>query len=178
MSGNPRFNEVNWDDVAIEMNLGSLYRHTEDLWDDCLWNGYQLVDKGRRKLFRSRDSNVKRGFVAGLSRRQSLTLSFTIVATKHFRDLHARGLFREHRVVRAIERKGKQQIIRLSKPGELTDAIEHLMVMRGYASEPYYSELLEEPLAFLDGFKRYLTLLMDVNFKHCATTGRERREEI
>ena len=74
-----------------------------------------------------------------------------LCATKFHRAMTARGLLSHIREVRAIEQHGKRQVIKVSKSGEQTRAQEELLVMRGYANDPYYSELLEEPLPSLGG---------------------------
>lgn len=159
LAGNPRMNQVEWNDIALELNLGIMFRHAEDLWDDCLWNKYRIVEKGRIKVFMPRDIDAKRGYSVGLVRRRSLAMMFTIMAAKYHREMVARGFLPTIREVRAIEQQGKRQVIKVSKPGEHTRAMEELLVMRGYANEPYYSELLEEPLSPLGG----LTLSVILN---------------
>jgi hypothetical protein len=151
LAGNPRMTQVEWDDIVLELNLGIMFRHVEDLWDDCLWNGYHVIDKGPVKGFIPGDIDAKRAHSIGLARRTSLAMGYAVVATKIQRGFIARGLLPTIRDVRAIERKGKRQVIALSKPGESTRAQEELFVMRGYANEPYYSALLNEPVPALDG---------------------------
>lgn len=151
LSGNPHFEQVDWGDIALEMNLGIFYKHAEDLWEDCLWNSYRFVDERNRKVFRARDTDIKRGYVTGHSRRMAMSIAFTAVATNSFRELTARGLLPNVRGVRTIERQGKRQVIRLTKLGGETEAIEHFTVMKSFAAEPYYSELLEERLPSLGG---------------------------
>jgi hypothetical protein len=151
LAGNPRMNQVQWSDIVLELNLGIMFRHAEDLWDDCLWNGYRVIDKGRMKAFIPQDLDVVRGYVIGHARRIALAMGYQVMATKYHRGLVERGLLPRLREVRAIEQHGKQQVLKLSKTSEHTETQEELFVMRGYANEPYYSELLEEPLALLDG---------------------------
>jgi hypothetical protein len=159
LAGSPHMNKVEWKDIALELNLGIMYRQVEDLWDDCLWNRYKLNDNGRVKVFLPQDRGLKLGYILGLSRRSSLSMTFTIMATKFHRQMVAEGKVPKIREARAIERQGKRQIIKLSKPGEPTGAFEELAVMRGYASEPYYTELLDEPLPALGGLT--LSKLLD-----------------
>lgn len=151
LAGNPRMNQVEWNDIALELNLGIMFRIAEDLWDDCLWNSYKVVDTGSIKVFVPQDVDAKKGFVMGIARRNSLAMGYSIMATKIHRGMVARGFLTLIREVRAIEQQGKRQVIRVSKPGEQTRAQEELFVMRGYANEPYYSELLEETLPQFGG---------------------------
>jgi hypothetical protein len=151
LSGNPRMEQVEWTDIALELNLGILFRHAEDLWDDCLWNKYKLVDKENFKFFVPQDIDAKRGQSIGVARRQSLAMAHTVMSTKYHRIMMERGQVPRIREVRAIERQGKSQVIRVSKPGEFTSALEELLVMRGYANEPYYADLLDEPLPLYKG---------------------------
>jgi hypothetical protein len=151
LAGNPRMTQVEWDDIALELNLGIMFRHVEDLWDDCLWNGYRVIDKGRVKVFIPGDIDAIRAHRIGIARRTALAMGFSVMATRIQRGFVERGLLPTIRDVRAIERQEKRQVIVLSKPGESTSAQEELFVMRAYANEPYYSALLEESLPALDG---------------------------
>lgn len=159
LAGNPRMNQIKWNDIALELNLGIMFRFTEDLWDDCLWNKYKVVDKGLIKIFVPQDVDAKKGFVVGIARRNSLSMGYSIMATKIHRGMVARGFLPHIREVRAIEQQGKRQVIKVSKPGEQTQAQEELFVMRGYANDPYYSELLEEALPQLGGMT--LAVILD-----------------
>lgn len=151
LAGNPYMNQVQWDDIALELNLGIMYRFAEDLWDDCLWNNYMVIDKGPVKVFIPQDIDVKRGFAIGRVRRHSLAMGYSIMATKFLRGMKARDSLPYIHEVRAIEQQGKRQVIKISKHGEQTPVQEQLFVMRGYANDPYYSELLEEHLPQLGG---------------------------
>lgn len=146
LAGNPSMNQIKWSDIAIELNLGIMFRTAEDLWDDCLWNKYKVLDERGIKIFVPQDADAKRGFVMGIFRRISLAMGYTIMATKYHREMVARGHQPRIREVRAIEQQGKRQVIKVSKTGEQTRAQEELFHMRGFANEPYYCELLEETL--------------------------------
>jgi len=159
LAGNPRMNEVGWNDIALELNLGILFRFGEDLWDDCLWNKYKVVDKGLIKVFVPQDVDAKKGFVMGIVRRNSLAMGYSIMAAKFHRGMAARGFLPHIREVRAIEQQRKRQVIKVSKFGEQTRSQEELLVLRGFANDPYYSELLEEALPQLGG----LTLSVILN---------------
>lgn len=151
LAGNPHMNQVQWNDIALELNLGIMFRFAEDLWDDCLWNKYMVVDKGPIKVFTPQDIDAKRGFAIGKVRRNSLAMGYAIMATKYLRGMKERGSLPYIHEVLAIEQQGKRQVIKISKHGEQTPAQEELFVMRGYANDPYYSELLEEHLPQFGG---------------------------
>lgn len=151
LSGNPRMDLVKWEDISLELNLGIMFRHVENLWDDCLWNRYRVVEQGGAKVFIPQDVDTKRGHSVGIVRRLSLAMGYTAMATRYHREMTARGLLPRVREVRAIERKGKRQVVKVSRPNESTRAMEELFVMRSYVNEPYYSELLDEALPALGG---------------------------
>lgn len=151
LTGNPNMGSVEWGDISLEFNLGVMYRLTEDLWDDCLWNTYKLVGTGQVKGFFPQDVELKRGYSIGLARRQSLSMAFTFTSIRFHREMAARGMLPRIREVRAIERTGKRQVIKISRPQEHSKVQEGLTIMRGFASEPYYAELLGEPLPKLGG---------------------------
>ncbi len=151
LAGNPRMNQVDWSDIALELNLGIMFRHAEDVWNDCLWNNYKVVAKDRLRVFVPQDPDVAKGYVIGHARRMALTMGYQVMATRYHRGLLARGLLPRLREVKAIEQNGKRQILKISKPGEQTEAQEDLFVIRSYANEPYYAELLEEALPSAGG---------------------------
>lgn len=151
LAGNPRMNQIEWSDIALELNLGVMFRHAENLWDDCLWNGYRVINKDSLKAFIPQDLDVAKGHVIGQARRFTLAMGYKFMATKYHRGLLARGLLPRLHEVRAIEQHGKRQVLKISKPGEHTETQENLLVMRGYVTEPYYSELLEEALPSMGG---------------------------
>lgn len=151
LAGNPRLNEVNWSDVALEINLGVMFRHAEDLWDDCLWNGYRVVERNRLKAFVPKDLDAAKGYAIGHVRRFTLGMTYRFMSAQYYRELQARGLTPRVREVRAIEQQGRRQVLKISKPGDESEAQEDLFTMRGLANEPYYFELLEEPQPSLNG---------------------------
>lgn len=151
LAGNPRMNQIQWTEAVRELNLGVLYRFAEDVWDDCLWNSYKMVDKGPAKVFLPQDFDVLRAYRIGLARRTSLSMAFNIVAKQFQRDVLARGARLRVREVCGIERRGKRQIIKVAKHGVSSEIIEELSVLRTYAAEPYYEKLLEERLESLQG---------------------------
>lgn len=151
LSGNPNMSRVVWHDIILELNLGIFYQHAEDLWLDCLWNSYELVDTGRLKVFLPKDVDLKRGYSMGLARRLSLSIGFTVLATKYQRHLFATGRMPPFREVHCIERKGKRQVISATPKKVPSDNQEQFFVSRGLASEPYYAELLDEPQPLLAG---------------------------
>lgn len=151
LSGNPRMDQVQWGDISLELNLGVFYRFAEDLWNDCLWNGYKLIDTGHLKAFIPTDLDASLSYSMGLARRQSLSIGYTAIATSYHRDMIVRGLIPRVREIRAIERKGKRQVIKLETPSEPSKAQEELLVARSLATEPYYADILSEPRDALCG---------------------------
>lgn len=187
LSGNPNMSQVVWQDIMLELNLGIFYRHAEDLWEDCLWNSYELIDTGRIKVFLPNDVDLKRGYSMGLARRISLSIGFTVLATKHYRSLLAMGGIPPVREIFRIERKGKRQVISAAPPKAPSENQEYFLVSRTLASEPYYAELLEEPHAILAGLsinrlldawnvvcQLALVLMGQVSEKHAAELDKER----
>jgi len=152
LSGNPRMNEVEWSDIALEINLGVFFRYAQDVWDDCLWNDYRMVEREGLKYFVPGSREFQRAHVCGIARRQALAMGFNIFAMKAHQELVASGrLFNVVREVSSIERRGKRQIFRVSKLGEETAAQSMLTVLRAHASEPYYQDLLSEQAPKLNG---------------------------
>ncbi|MDO8039199.1 hypothetical protein [Janthinobacterium sp. SUN137] len=160
LSGAPKMNLVAWKEMAHELNLGTLYRMIEDIWNDCLWNGYVSADEAGVILFLPTDLDVVKSYSLGLARRNSLSGTFNILSAKYYRELYDKGIFPNIREVKSIERKGKHQVIKVSKNENPSDAYQDLMAMWAFASEPYYTELLNEAQPKLAGLN--LSLLTRV----------------
>ncbi|TDR44024.1 hypothetical protein DFR29_106170 [Tahibacter aquaticus] len=159
LAGNPQLNQIQWGEVSRELNLGILYRFTEDLWDDCLWNSYQMVEKDQRKVFLPRDLDVLRAHRIGLARRTSIAMSFGVMATQFLSDSLNRNARLRVREISGIERQGKRQFIKVAKHGVATEVLKEISVLRAFASEAYYGDLLEERLESLHGLT--LSALID-----------------
>lgn len=82
LAGNPHMNQIQWNDIALELNLGIMFRFTEDLWDDCLWNKCKIIDNGQYKVFVPQDIDAKKGFAMGRVRRNSLSMAHSIMRHK------------------------------------------------------------------------------------------------
>lgn len=159
LAGSPRMNQVEWPEVAQELNLGILYCFAKDMWDDCLWNSYKMVDKGGIKIFLPQDLDALNSYGIGTARRASLSIGFNMVAAEFQRGALAEGGRLRVREVCGIERRDRRQFIKVAKHGVSTGLIEELTVMRTYAAEPFYGELLEERLESLSGLS--LSQLID-----------------
>jgi len=151
LAGNPRMNQIDWEDAALELNLGIVYRFAADVWDDCLWNDYKVFDRGSKKDFIPQDTDALLGYRIGIARRLSLISSFNMIATQFQRQVSALGMRPRIREVCGLERHGKRQVLKVSKSGPSTKMLQEISALRMHATEPYYDELLEEPLESLDG---------------------------
>lgn len=152
LAGNPQFKQVEWMEAHRELNLGILYRFAEDVWDDCLWNEYKMVEKKSFKIFLPQDVDVIRSYRIGLARRLSISTSFSIIAEQFQRHALAQGGKLRVRELSGIERKGKRQYISVDKSGAAPgEVIKQLTIQRALAVEPYYEELIEERLESLGG---------------------------
>lgn len=159
LSGNPRMAQVSWKDILLELNLGITYRQTEDLWDDCLWNGYSILEVKNMMAFVPEDLDVKRGQAIGIVRRNTLWTGFSLQAKMLHREYFAQGATMRIRDIKAIRREGRKQIISVTKLGESSEAQEDQALLRMLANEPYYRELLEKDLPSLKGVT--LTEILD-----------------
>jgi len=144
LAGNPSMNQVEWSDIVLELNLGVMFRHAEDVWDDCLWNSYKMTVADDMRFFTPQEPDVVKSFVVGHARRLSLAVGSMVSLKKFYRGWIARGLMPRLREVIAIEQVGKRQVLKVSKRREQTSTQEDLFVMLSYAGEPYYEELLGE----------------------------------
>ncbi|WP_155625024.1 hypothetical protein [Burkholderia vietnamiensis] len=152
LSGNPRMAQVEWGDIVLELNLGIMFRHAEDLWDDCLWNSYFVVESDTKKFFAPAEVDVKRGHALGIVRRMALAANYSIIASRQHDEIIARGVQPRIRDIVSIKKEGKRQVVKVSKIGDpASDVQEELFILRGLANEPYYSDFLETPLPNIKG---------------------------
>jgi len=152
LSGNPRMARVTWSDIVLELNLGIMFRQTEDLWDDCLWNGYSVHNSKLGKIFIPEDIKIKRGYALGIARRMSLATNFSIIGKRCHDEMMAKGYKPRIRDIVSIKKDGKRQTIKVSKTGDPTsEAQEDLFILRALANEKYYANLLNAPLPALKG---------------------------
>lgn len=153
LNGNPKFSKVDWGQVMVEVNLGVLYDFVEDIWDDCLWNGYEIHRQGARWLFKPGNSAIPETIVATRARANNLSAQFMGMAQKHQEDLINQGMLpmANFQDVRDVKRDGKKQLIALASASrEPSETIKMLFTLRALASEPYYDELLNEPQKLLE----------------------------
>lgn len=151
LAGSPKLNLIDWRKPMLEMNLGILYAYAEDLWDDCLWNEYRLIEGPGGKVFIPSDPDPIRAYRIGVARRTSLSTAFNLIATEFQRRALAQGEQLRVREVTGIERGSKRQVIKVAKAGVASDAMQQLGVQHGLATEIYYGELVDEPQAALAG---------------------------
>jgi hypothetical protein len=153
LAGNPEFGKVDWDEVRMDFNLGVLYAHVEELWDDCLWNDFR-ADRGENIVtFAPRDITWQVREAVSRTRYVSLGNEFAVHALRaHEALLDLGGLsVRGPICVTSITKAGKRQEIKLAPFDAESEAGTWLLTMRVYASEPYYTELLNEAQPILAG---------------------------
>lgn len=151
--GNPQFGKLNWDDLMNDSNLGSQYLHIERLWDDCLWNGYEVVGNGREFKFSS--TNKAWLSLGAMSRVRSngLIQQFEAYAQQlqklpsYGHHLHMLGPIK----VTGLMKEGRRQRITLAHFENQSNEGCNLLALRAYASELYYKDLLSEEQASLNG---------------------------
>lgn len=155
LESQPKFATVNWDDVWGDVNLGVLYGHLESLWDDCLWNGYSPRDQGAGSTIRFtvNDPEWSRRFTASQLRRASLSMGFLMMA----HNLNASGKLPDLgrlagvRRVKEIRKEGRKQVI-VFVPVHVEDGSnDEAAIVRLYASETFYRDLLDEKQSRLGG---------------------------
>ena len=79
MNGVPKFKDVNADALWADLNLGVLYKRLEDLWEDCLWNGYQVFvnEEDKELKFCPADPEWPRRISATRARYSNLEINTT-----------------------------------------------------------------------------------------------------
>jgi len=140
LSGNPRFNDMNWYHVVEDFNLGILYTHLESIWDDCLWNDYFVTQVKEGNVFTLKDPIWQYRLVASRFRNDNLSMQFFQLAALTYRTrmrtaaLNAQMNVRD---VKSITKRGHKQVIQLKALAEPSTEYLALFSAQCYASEPY-----------------------------------------
>jgi hypothetical protein len=153
IAGNPKSEGLVWDDVAFDFNLGCFYEQVEELWDDCLWNDYVCNEVKQGKFFSPNDPFWKILHAASRARQANLAIEFFTRSDVALEQLLAQGripLFNT-REVKSVDRDHRRQVVRLAPASKPTEEGRRLIAARAYASEPYYTELINEPQEILGG---------------------------
>jgi hypothetical protein len=143
LSGNIQ-HALDWRHATFEMNLGLLYLLTEDIWNDCLWNAYELrIEEGVRK-FRPTKPRWQARYAMGRARGRNLAVQFmkqALDAQNQFPPFEKtfRPIVED---VKRIEKVGRRQHLVLTKTEDSSDEHKYLLSLRAYATEEYYEDLL------------------------------------
>ena len=153
LGGNAQFGNINWDHVIWDSNMGILYSHIEDLWDDCLWNDYLIHQNSEGNTFSPNDSTWQFRLTASRFRHNNLAMQFfgiarAMMANMDSNKLHSQFMVRD---VRAVSKHGRKQLIKLAPASAPTEDGVGLLAARLYATEPYYMELIHESRQELGG---------------------------
>lgn len=80
-AGSVKFKRVNWGDVVLEINAGTLFVLAEDLWAEMLWNGYRLTEMPAGAYqFSVADDEWMRRYAISRARQNSLLQQFVSTA--------------------------------------------------------------------------------------------------
>lgn len=143
--------DVNWNDVCLEINLGILYNQAESLWEDCVWNTYILGGADDKLLAIPMDPDAKRGTHAAAARKLALGIESTSYAMHAFKLLKAGGHTSRIKEVQAVVTEGNQQRIELGRDKLDLNSQSMLFAMRMMACPTYYNSLLDEAQPLLAG---------------------------
>ncbi|MGJ7531184.1 hypothetical protein [Variovorax sp. GB1P17] len=152
LSGNLQVS-LDWREAMFELNLGLLYLLAEDLWNDCVWNGYELqVEEGLRK-FRPTKPRWQARYAMGRARGRNLAVEFmkqALDAQSQFPPFEKafRPVVED---VKRIEKMGRRQQLVLTKTEDSSEEHKYLLALRAYATEDYYEDLLAMPRKELAG---------------------------
>lgn len=148
-----RFAAVDWDDVAFDLNMGVLYGHIESLWDDCLWNGFEVHRKDKSVLFRPTEMEWLKRLVVSQWRHDNLGLQALMRFHTELRCLPFNLLSNSlgFRRVARIEKQGRKQVFRFAAPPSTKEAVLDLLCPHVHAAETYYEPLLAQERPLLGG---------------------------
>lgn len=145
LKGNPHYASVNWGHIIEEFNLGIIYSHIEDLWDDCLWNGYQAKQMEHHIRFTPLDPVWQYRLTASRAREGNIQLQFYNTGEIIVRRSQALQKRIGLHDVKNITKVGRTQIIKLTHQALASRRAIQIHTARSYAAEPYYAEMLDEP---------------------------------
>lgn len=145
------FDAVNWRAVITEVNLGFLYKQTEDLWEDCVWNKYALLPSDNGVIATPTDPDAKQGFLAAQARKTTLDFESMIYTAQAFAVLKKNQLAPRIKEVHSVINEHDAQRIVLGRNEMDPHRQIMLYAMQTIARPPYYDSLLEDPQAVLAG---------------------------
>jgi len=149
----PDFSRVDLNEAILDFNLGIIYRLSESLWDDCLWNDYRVDVERKLIKFTPFDLEMHKIQIVSESREMFLTMQFLTGCKMALNDPSRINLLKAIKIPRVSEiiKDGKNQILKTVQADSTDEVVSNLVIGRAYASEPYYSELLNERQTRLDG---------------------------
>nr|CBA30833.1 hypothetical protein Csp_C25530 [Curvibacter putative symbiont of Hydra magnipapillata] len=148
LSGSPKFSALDWDSFNVDFNLGQAYFSMEELWDDCIWNEFCPTEDKGQTTYSPADHFWLRLRAASRARQDNLNLQFFAISEKMESQIGMAGRL-GFRDIQKIEKIGRKQVIRLTPLNEPTAEGAHLASMFAYACEPFYKDLLNEPILTL-----------------------------
>lgn len=154
LDGKPKFGNVNWDDVWSDVNLGILYRHLEDLWEDCLWNGYSAHDDSEQLLFRTTQVDWASRQVMSELRHKNNAMSFFLGGQIYLEKngvLAVENMATTPRSVKDVVRISRKQVITFHTARKPTEPQIDSVITRRYIEHLSHGDLLHEPHARLRG---------------------------
>lgn len=149
LAGSPNFGTSDWEGYRFDFNLGQAYFSMEELWDDCLWNGFRPDVQKLLTKFSPVDHFWLRLRAASQARQDNLNLQFFAMSEKHESHIGMHGGL-GFRDIQHIGKNGRKQVIKLCPPNQPTQEGAHLASLFAYACEPYYKELLNDAISTLD----------------------------
>lgn len=153
LAGTPKYAKIDWDDLSLDWNVGNLYQQLEQLWDDCLWNGYYSRRENEILWFEPTDREWQIRAVVSRHRLRNLAAQFAGHLSAELQTMTSAELRRVIgvREVRRVRKEGRSQAIDIKPAVEVTEESRHLLLLRAYANEPYYADLLNEMQPALGG---------------------------
>jgi len=153
LAGMPKYAKIDWDKLSLDWNVGNLYQQLEQLWDDCLWNGYYIRSENEALSFEPADRDWQIRAVVSRHRLRNLAAQFAGQLSGELQTKTSAELRRVIgvREVRRVRKQGRSQVIDIKPDVEVTEESRHLLLLRAYANEPYYADLLNEAQPALNG---------------------------
>jgi len=140
--GSPSLKGLSWRDVVLDANLGGLYELIEDVWEDFLWNDYFVDGTDLRSAC---GANVDWKAVSS-HRKKVLDMQFLVFASQYLSSLpeEEQRRFQRIRSLKKTERRGKRTFFVFDNgPGD-RELATGLAVVKMYAQEEYYADLLDQ----------------------------------
>ncbi|MFM0356471.1 hypothetical protein PQR12_23500 [Paraburkholderia nemoris] len=144
LRGNATYGKVDWPTMVSDFHLGVQFDSVRELWDDVVWNGFQVQSNDDGTTFCPKDDHWVVRYRVSLCRTQYLFMQHLSQALQFVRRLPNEHVYRSvPKPIRSVIRTGGRCRIVVGDRADVDfDEAAKWLATTSYAKEPYYDELL------------------------------------